>query len=220
MIRAAIWTALAGIAAAAACGTASAACTGLSTGSISAKFSEAASACGDAARDPPLRTIAIPVSDLPASVGVRYDAPRVWRRAATRGTAPRVDAIAQVSRRYRIDPLLLDAIVSRESGYRPGAISHKGALGLMQVMPGTARGLGIADPDQMIADPLLGLSAGASYLKRLQGRFGNDVPTVLAAYNAGPGAVQRYGGAVPYAETRGYVSTIMTRYRRARQPRR
>ena len=112
--------------------------------------------------------------------------------------------------------MLLHAIVAKESAYRPGAISSKGALGLMQVMPNTARSLGVRDPRLMLTDAELSLSTGASYLKKLQGRFGNDVPAVLAAYNAGPGAVQRYGRAVPYAETRNYVSTIMSRYRSAR----
>lgn len=133
-----------------------------------------------------------------------------------RRRAPANNVLLRVSQRYRIDPLLLGAIVHQESGFRPGAISNKGALGLMQVMPATARGLGLSNPRLMLTDPELSLATGATYLKQLQGKFGNDVPAVLAAYNAGPGAVKRYGRAVPYKETRGYVSTIMTRYRSAR----
>ena len=124
--------------------------------------------------------------------------------------------IGAVSRRYRIDPLLLHAIVARESAYRSGAVSPKGALGLMQVMPGTARGLGVADPGRLLTDPTLNLVTGATYLKQLQGQFGNNVPMVLAAYNAGPGAVRRFRGVPRYRETQTYVTTIMRRYRTAR----
>jgi len=195
-----------------------ASCAGLSTGAISAKFSEAASSC----ESPPVGSssdgVVSGLADTPRSVGIRYTVPVV--RAQRDGRRRRVqasgDPIVRVSQRYRIDPLLLHAIVARESAYRPGAISSKGALGLMQVMPNTARSLGVRDPRLMLTDPELSLSTGASYLKQLQGRFGNDVPAVLAAYNAGPGAVKRFGRAVPYAETRHYVSTIMSRYRSAR----
>ena len=197
------------------------ACAGLSNGAIPARFSEAFSACGTgtAADSAPAAVV-----DLPRDTSITYAAP-VHRAASRRGvrngrlraSGGSSDAIVRVSQRYRIDPLLLHSIVARESNFRPGAVSSKGALGLMQVMPGTARSLGISDPSRLLHDPELSLATGASYLKTLQNRFGNDVPAVLAAYNAGPGAVQRYGRAVPYGETRAYVAAIMTRYRNARR---
>jgi soluble lytic murein transglycosylase-like protein len=125
--------------------------------------------------------------------------------------------IHAVGRNYRIDPRLLAAMVRAESAGRPGAISHKGALGLMQVMPGTARSLGVREPRALLRDPALALSTGALYLKTLQAKFGNNLPLVVAAYNAGPGAVTRAGMRVPaYRETQGYVSTVMGRYGRSR----
>lgn len=124
--------------------------------------------------------------------------------------------MVEVARRYRIDPALLHAIVRQESGYKLTARSHKGALGLMQLMPGTARGLGVKDVSRLTRDPVLNLSTGAAYLKQLQSQLGNNVPNVLAAYNAGPGAVRRYRGIPPYRETRNYVGSIMSQYGRAR----
>lgn len=121
--------------------------------------------------------------------------------------------LAAVGAAYRVDPRLLRAVVQHESRFRTDAVSPKGALGLMQLMPTTARELGVRDPALLTRDPLLNLITGARYLKRMQARFGNDLPRVLAAYNAGPGAVERYGGIPPYAETRHYVSTILGSYR-------
>lgn len=157
---------------------------------------------------------------MPQSVAIPYAVParaaplRAQRRDRHGGHGP---AIAAISRQYKIDPLLLNAIVAKESAFRPQAVSPKGALGLMQVMPGTARGLGVAEPDRLLTDPVLNLATGASYLKSLQRQFGNNLPAVLAAYNAGPGAVRRYGSIPPYAETRDYVATIMARYETARR---
>ena len=194
-------------------------CAGLSGGAISAKFSAALASCsdGEAVEIAPVAEPRV-VADLPRTAAIPYAAPahRLQRRAAYAGSGSG-DAIIRVSRRYRIDPVLLHSIIARESNYRTGAISSKGALGLMQVMPGTARSLGVNDPSRLLTDPELSLATGASYLKQLQGSFGNDVPAVLAAYNAGPGAVRRYGRAVPYAETKAYVAAIMTRYRNARR---
>ena len=165
----------------------------------------------------PVRSVVTPASDLPGTATIAYAAPvQRYMIVDARRRPDRLSTIALVSRRYRIDPLLLHAIVARESGYRSGAVSRKGALGLMQVMPGTARGLGVADPARLLSDPTYNLVAGATYLKQLQGQFGNNVPMVLAAYNAGPGAVRRYRGVPHYRETQSYVSTIMSRYRSAR----
>ncbi|TRW17366.1 lytic transglycosylase domain-containing protein [Glacieibacterium frigidum] len=158
--------------------------------------------------------VVAPPADLPTSVGVPFSVTRTTARAGKR--RPGNSTLLAVAARHRIDPLLLHSIVAKESAFRPGAVSNKGALGLMQIMPGTARGLGVRDPSRLLVDQELNLVTGATYLKQLQRQFGNDVPAVLAAYNAGPGAVKRYRGTPPYAETRDYVKTIMKRYRGAR----
>lgn len=119
--------------------------------------------------------------------------------------------IRQVAARYRIDPLFLHAMVAQESAARPRARSHKGAMGLMQIMPTTGAMLGVAP--SMLFDPATNLDAGARYLKKLQKRFGTDFALILGAYNAGEGAVARYGNRIPpFAETQAYVTSVMGRY--------
>lgn len=121
--------------------------------------------------------------------------------------------IASVAYRYRINPHLLASMVNAESAGRQRAVSHKGALGLMQVMPATARGLGVRDPRMLLEDPVLAMHTGAKYLKQLQAQLGNDVTLVVAAYNAGPGAVIKSGRRVPrYRETQDYVRKVVGRY--------
>lgn len=119
--------------------------------------------------------------------------------------------IQSAARRYGLDPALLRAVIEQESGFNPKAISAAGALGLMQLMPGTARDLGVTDP----FDPAQNIDAGARYLRQQIDSFGS-LPLALAAYNAGPGAVRRYGGVPPYAETRTYVERILDSLGRAR----
>lgn len=106
---------------------------------------------------------------------------------------------------------LLHAVIQAESNYNPDAVSHRGALGLMQLMPDTARRYGVLDA----RDPAANVLAGARYLKSLLAMFDADLALALAAYNAGPGAVVRSGRAVPpFAETRRYVPRVMEFYRR------
>lgn len=119
--------------------------------------------------------------------------------------------IRQVAARYRIDPLFLHAMVAQESAARPTARSNKGALGLMQIMPATGAMLGVTPAG--LFDPATNLDAGARYLKKLQKRFGTDFALILSAYNAGEGAVERYGNHIPpFAETQAYVTSVMGRY--------
>jgi soluble lytic murein transglycosylase-like protein len=106
-----------------------------------------------------------------------------------------------------IDPALLKGLVSQESGFDPNARSGAGALGLTQLMPGTAASLGVSNP----LDPAQSLQGGAKYLRQQLDRFGGDERLALAAYNAGPGAVQRYGGVPPYSETQNYVNSVMAK---------
>lgn len=123
------------------------------------------------------------------------------------------EKIAAAARTHRVDPLLLHAVIKQESGYRQRAVSHAGARGLMQVMPATGRSLGVADP-QSLFDADVNIAAGAKLLSALWQRFDGDVDLVLAAYNAGEGAVMKYGRKVPpYRETRDYVAKVKDNYR-------
>lgn len=115
--------------------------------------------------------------------------------------------IADMELQYRLPGGMLAAVVEQESGFNPRAVSPAGAQGLTQLMPGTARGLGVTDP----FDPVQNLDGGARYLRQQLDRFNGDVRLALAAYNAGPGAVARYGGVPPYKETQGYVSRVLER---------
>ncbi len=116
--------------------------------------------------------------------------------------------IALEARNHGLAPGLLEAVAWQESRGRMDAVSVKGALGVMQLMPGTAAELGVNPGD--LADNIRG---GALYLRRQLDHFGGSVPLALAAYNAGPGAVRRYSGIPPYRETRDYVAKIMGRWR-------
>ena len=113
------------------------------------------------------------------------------------------------ARRHGLDPELVLAVAGVESAFQPKAVSSKGAQGLMQLMPGTARELGVADP----LDPAANLDGGTRYLRDLLAKYEGDLPKALAAYNAGPGAVKRHQGVPPYKETREYVKRVLQRYR-------
>ncbi len=112
--------------------------------------------------------------------------------------------ITAAANKHGIDPALLAGLVKQESGFDPNAGSSAGARGLTQLMPGTAAGLGVTN----VLDPVQSLDGGAKYLRAQLDAFGGDVTKALAAYNAGPGAVQRYGGVPPYAETQNYVRAV------------
>ena len=126
------------------------------------------------------------------------------------GTDLRSLAIA-AARRHGLDPELVLAVVGVESAFRPKAVSPKGAQGLMQLMPGTARSLGVADA----FDPAQNLDGGVRHLGSLLTLYGGDVSRALAAYNAGEGAVARHGGIPPFKETREYVKKVLQRYEKA-----
>jgi soluble lytic murein transglycosylase-like protein len=140
-------------------------------------------------RPPGLSPAPLPSRRPPSNVG--YDA-----------------VIARVSQRYRVHPALVKAVVAAESNFDPRAVSHKGAQGLMQLMPATARDLGVEDA----MEPEQNISGGVRYLRAMLERFG-EVDFAVAAYNAGPTAVDRYRGVPPYPETKAYVRRVLNYYR-------
>lgn len=128
------------------------------------------------------------------------------------GTGDVERLVAETAQRHGLDPALVMAVVGVESGFQPQAVSRKGAQGLMQLMPRTAREMGVADP----FDPAANLDGGSRYLSSLVERYEGDLTKALAAYNAGIGAVERHGGLPPYAETRRYVQKVLGRYQGAK----
>ena len=152
-----------------------------------------------------------------------YSAPTVFTDAGATpilpptpvAASPRAPSASQAAVRQQLDaaatayalsPALMEAVAWRESGLRHDALSPKGAMGVMQLMPGTAAQLGVDGRD--LAQNIHG---GAAYLRTMLNQFGGDLVLGLAAYNAGPGAVRRYGGVPPYAETQAYVAAILNR---------
>lgn len=119
--------------------------------------------------------------------------------------------VSAAAKSYQVDEALLHALISTESGYEPGALSKKGAVGLMQVMPNTGKRYGVSN----LRDPSQNIVAGARYLRDLLRQFDNDLPLVLAAYNAGENAVLRYGKRIPpYRETTQYVPRVLALYKK------
>jgi hypothetical protein len=154
------------------------------------------------------------VDELMASVNLLESAEEAVERVAEEPAAPkRVDIdmhIEEVATQHGVAPKLVAAIVAVESQFNPRAVSRRGAEGLMQLMPETAAHLDVDDP----FDPRDNIDGGVRHLKRLMKRFHNDLPLVLAAYNAGEQAVINHRGIPPYRETRQYVVRVLRRYDR------
>jgi soluble lytic murein transglycosylase-like protein len=119
------------------------------------------------------------------------------------------DAIQELSAKYEVDPDLVRAVMRCESGGNPDAVSSAGAIGLMQLMPATARGLGV-DPNE----PLRNLEGGIKYLAQLADKYDGDYVRTLAAYNAGSGRVDAYDGVPPFPETQRYVRNVLALYKK------
>jgi len=115
------------------------------------------------------------------------------------------ELIQQAAERNGIEPALLHGLIQQESGFNPSAASSAGAQGLTQLMPGTASAMGVSNP----LNPAESIEGGARYLGGLMSRFAGNASDALAAYNAGPGAVEQYGGIPPYGETQSYVSSVL-----------
>jgi hypothetical protein len=154
------------------------------------------------------------LSDQPLGDGARtFEVPksrglRVTRAADPSAVARYADVIEQHASRLRVRPELVRAVIQVESGFNPFARSHKGAMGLMQLMPQTAADYGVVDA----YNPAENIRAGVAYLRALLDRYSGNEELALAAYNAGPGAVERYGQQVPpYRETRDYVRKVKGR---------
>lgn len=161
------------------------------------------------------------LSDRPLHDGYRAIV-RTWKGWSYRGGEPRVtgknrkkfnELIELIAARHALDSDLVHAVVRAESAYDPNAVSRAGAVGLMQLMPGTAAAYGV----QNRRDPAQNLQGGMRYLRHLLKLFKNDLSLALAAYNAGEGAVMRYGNRIPpYRETQNYVRKVLAFYRQAR----
>ena len=125
--------------------------------------------------------------------------------ALEKDTPPFHELIMQAAESYEVDPALIRAIIAAESSNNPKAVSHRGAQGLMQLMPSTAKSLGVADS----FDPAMNIDGGVRYFKQLLDRFNGDTSLALAAYNAGSRYVRKYGGVPPFKATKRYIKKVL-----------
>jgi soluble lytic murein transglycosylase-like protein len=177
----------------------------MSAEAVAARVSQIQAMAGTLSGNPVTGGATPPASTTFASALQQASAPTATAASAG-GDATQFDGlIDDAAQRNGVDPSLLKGLIRQESNFDPNAGSGAGASGLTQLMPATAAGLGVSDT----TDPAQSIEGGAKYLRQQLDRFGGDQAKALAAYNAGPGAVQRFGGVPPYAETQAYVQKVL-----------
>ena len=155
---------------------------------------------------PPVPSNQVPTAAASAAQGLAMR-PDTGATAPLDGKALIADSIKIAARRYHLPEKLIASVIQAESNFQVDAVSPAGARGLMQLMPATAKELGVDDP----FDVRQNINGGAGYLRQMLDRFGGDVRLALAAYNAGPGTVEKYNGKVPYRETQDYIERVLKR---------
>ena len=171
-----------------------------------------ASVSGDGAAAPAFQRALASAMD-PAALAPQPGASAVLPVSSAPVAPAQIDALVSAnSTTWQVDPSLVKAIIANESGFDANATSKVGAQGLMQLMPATAAAVGVRDS----YDPAQNVAGGTRYLKGLLDRFNGDVRLAVAAYNAGPGAVEKYGDVPPYAETQNYVQNVLGSYAKYR----
>lgn len=143
-----------------------------------------------------------------SSVDTISQAAAISQGSPTASRTQLLGMIEQIAEKHGVDEKLVKALIRQESGFNPNAKSKSGAMGLMQLMPQTAKHLGVSDP----YNPVQNVEGGVKYLKSMLNKYNGNIILALAAYNAGPGAVDKYSGVPPYKETQNYVKNILANY--------